>query len=600
MTVTMRADARAGATLATRRAARDDDRLRFVPTDARAAAAAGVAGPLQVAEEFSRELADALEHLQVGMDALLEIGHRGDFAALDPSCLVRLAREFEALRCRGVLFDSLVIEAASEDPAFPDFAGSKCIPKGLAQLLRISTAEANARQRRAKKLLPRNGFSQGEIPPDLPALAAAVEGGAVSTEQLDVVLATMRRIDTIPELDASLRDQAESMMVGFTASLTPAHLKIAGEDIDTTLLPDGRGPDPRMTQARRALRIGKQRYDGLYPLSGFLTAETKARLDAALSPLSAPKPDQSGTKDDRTADQRRHDGLFDALGLLLDGNGVPASGGTAATVHLVVDVDTVMDALGLTPSGGAQDDAHWESADRADSVGGDSGGSVDNGSRYIGRVAGGDRITLGEFRRLADEALLIPVWASKINGIVAYGRSRRIASAGQTRALVARDGGCSHPGCDVPPDWCQRHHVREWWRGGATDVSNLTLVCGAHHRELDGSGWRIDMHNGLPWWIPPPWIDPERKPVINPRIRIPDPTEIEDVARTARDAREIPVGLVDADRDSDDGDGLDPAAELIGLLAEHIADPRRRDGFHQELADLLDSYNDALPIGSVA
>ncbi|WP_134322399.1 HNH endonuclease signature motif containing protein [Cumulibacter soli] len=600
MTAAMCSDTRAGGTPLTPRGSREDDRLRFVPSDARAAAAAGVTGPLRVAEAFSVELADALEHLQLGMDALLEIGNRGDFAALDPSCLVGLAREFEAHRSRGVLFDSRVIEAASEDPAFPDYAGSKSIPKGLAQLLRISTTEANARQRRAEKLLPRNGFSQGEIPPDLPVLAGAVEGGAVSTEQLDVVLATMKRIDTIPELDASLREQAESMMVGFTASLTPAHLKIAGEDIDATLLPDGRGPEPRLTQARRTLRISRQRYDGLYQLSGFLTAETKARLDAVLSPLSAPKPDQSGTKDDRTADQRRHDGLFDALGLLLDGNGVPASGGTAATVHLVVDVDTVMDALGLTPTGAQGDASDWASEDHPDGVGRDSRGPRDNGSRYVGRVAGGDRITLREFRRLADEALLIPVWASKISGVVAYGRSKRIASAGQTHALVARDGGCSHPGCDVPPDWCQRHHVREWWRGGATDVSNLTLLCGAHHRELDSSGWRIDMRNGLPWWIPPPWIDPERKPVINPRIRIPDPAEIEDVARRARDAREAAVGLVDADRDSDDGDGLDPAEELIGLLAEHIPNPRQRDRFHQELADLLDSYKDSLPIGSVA
>jgi hypothetical protein len=33
-------------------------------------------------------------------------------------------------------------------------------------------------------------------------------------------------------------------------------------------------------------------------------------------------------------------------------------------------------------------------------------------------------------------------------------RTRRIASPAQTLALIARDGGCSFPGCDVAPQWC--------------------------------------------------------------------------------------------------------------------------------------------------
>ncbi len=508
--------------------AHDLDRLRFVPADARAAAAAGVAGPLQVAESFSMELADALEHLQVGMGALLEIGARGDFAALDPACLVGLAREFEAHRARGLFFDCRVIESASEDPSFVTYVGSKSIPKGLAQSLRISVTEANTRQRRAERISPRNGFSQGEIPPDLPALAAAVECGAVSVEQVDVVVAAMRRIDTIPELDASLREQAEQTLVGQAGVLGPADLKAVGEHVDEVLLPDGRGPDVAITEARRALRVGRQRHDGTYAITGYVSPQTKARLDAVLSPLAAPRPARDGRRDERSADQRRHDALFDALGMLLAGSGMPASGGTAATVHLTVDVDKVMDALGITAADGTRDDVECAHApdEHAHGMAGHGESAQADGARYVGRIAGGDRITLREFQQLADEAVLIPVWASKTSGVVAYGRSRRIASAGQTHALVARDGGCSHPGCDVPPDWCQRHHVREWWRGGATDVSNLTLLCGVHHRELDSSGWRIDMHNGLPWWIPPPldrpgaasgpeYADPNTRPERN-------------------------------------------------------------------------------------
>ena len=32
------------------------------------------------------------------------------------------------------------------------------------------------------------------------------------------------------------------------------------------------------------------------------------------------------------------------------------------------------------------------------------------------------------------------------------GRTRRIATAGQTAALIARDRGCSFPGCDTAPE----------------------------------------------------------------------------------------------------------------------------------------------------
>jgi hypothetical protein len=50
------------------------------------------------------------------------------------------------------------------------------------------------------------------------------------------------------------------------------------------------------------------------------------------------------------------------------------------------------------------------------------------------------------------------------------GRSRRIASRTQTIALIARDGGCSFPGCDHPPEWCERHHIVEWVNGGETNL----------------------------------------------------------------------------------------------------------------------------------
>ncbi|SEQ48894.1 HNH endonuclease signature motif containing protein, partial [Microlunatus flavus] len=104
-------------------------------------------------------------------------------------------------------------------------------------------------------------------------------------------------------------------------------------------------------------------------------------------------------------------------------------------------------------------------------------------------------------------------------GVVLWmGRSSRLATAGQTMALVARDGGCSFPGCEHPPEWCERHHVVAWADGGATDLDNLTLLCRYHHRQFLARGWTCRMVDRLPTWFPPRWVDPEQRPLRHTRI----------------------------------------------------------------------------------
>jgi hypothetical protein len=72
------------------------------------------------------------------------------------------------------------------------------------------------------------------------------------------------------------------------------------------------------------------------------------------------------------------------------------------------------------------------------------------------------------------------------------------------------------PGCDRPPGWTQAHHFQEYTaRQGPTSVDNCGLVCGYHHREFGKRGWRAEMIDGRPHWIPPAWIDPHQKPRLN-------------------------------------------------------------------------------------
>ncbi|MFV0532723.1 MAG: DUF222 domain-containing protein [Cumulibacter sp.] len=581
----------------------ETDPLRFVPANARAAAIATPerARCLHVASDLSTRISETLDRFAEALDDLIALGERGELLALDPACLLKFAAELESHRARGIQIDNYVYQAADDDPEhFRTHTGERSIARGLATHLHITLGEAFSRSRRARALLPRIDRDGHEQSAQLPMLAAALSRGEVTSGQLDEIETAMRRISTIADLDSSLREQAEQTLVTDAAKLSPNGLRQTGEDLDRALHLEGNCPDPKVTEERRALTIGAQRHDGTYAITGYLTAPVKAQLESALSPLSAPRPAADGTPDERTAPQRRHDALGDLSQRLLDLAGVPANGGTAATVHINVNLDTIREALNITDIRGknnADNDGAFNGlSDLARTVGTSNDDVSDahhattgqrNRPQYVGRIAGGDRITLDDFLHLANEALLVPTWISDTAGIVAYGRARRIATEGQTHALIARDHGCSYPTCDAPPDWSQRHHVVEWWRGGATDLRNLTLVCGHHHRNFEASGWCVDIIDGLPWWTPPIHIDPDRVPRLNPRIRIPSRHEIERVARQAETARaNAPNALFS--HECGDCDGLDPIDDLIPLLAAHIANPHQRDRFHQELADLLE------------
>jgi hypothetical protein len=56
-----------------------------------------------------------------------------------------------------------------------------------------------------------------------------------------------------------------------------------------------------------------------------------------------------------------------------------------------------------------------------------------------------------------------------------------------------------------------------WAEGGATDLTNLTLLCGFHHREFDRMGWTCHMHpvDHIPEWTPPTELDPDQTPRRN-------------------------------------------------------------------------------------
>lgn len=64
------------------------------------------------------------------------------------------------------------------------------------------------------------------------------------------------------------------------------------------------------------------------------------------------------------------------------------------------------------------------------------------------------------------------------------GRSKRLATPAQRRALIAQYGGCAVPGCSAPPGQVEIHHIEWWTKGGATDLDNQMPGCSWHHHRI--------------------------------------------------------------------------------------------------------------------
>jgi hypothetical protein len=90
-------------------------------------------------------------------------------------------------------------------------------------------------------------------------------------------------------------------------------------------------------------------------------------------------------------------------------------------------------------------------------------------------------VTSDAARRIACDATVTEITAVG-KTVLDVGRATRTIPPAIRRALAARDGGCTHPGCGRPDRWCDAHHIVHWADGGPTSLDNLTLLCRRHHR----------------------------------------------------------------------------------------------------------------------
>ncbi len=65
--------------------------------------------------------------------------------------------------------------------------------------------------------------------------------------------------------------------------------------------------------------------------------------------------------------------------------------------------------------------------------------------------------------------------------ILDLGRSRRLFSPAQRKAMRLRDQQCRGEGCTVPAARCEVHHDQPWSQGGKTDINHGRHYCPWHH-----------------------------------------------------------------------------------------------------------------------
>jgi hypothetical protein len=103
----------------------------------------------------------------------------------------------------------------------------------------------------------------------------------------------------------------------------------------------------------------------------------------------------------------------------------------------------------------------------------------------------GPALSLAVIERLACDGRISLTSHASDGRTLDMGRSTRRPTRRQRKALRRRDAGCNTPGCRTT-QFLHAHHVVYWSQGGRTNLDNLVLLCGRHHRLLHEGAFTIE------------------------------------------------------------------------------------------------------------
>ncbi|OBI80111.1 HNH endonuclease signature motif containing protein, partial [Mycobacterium sp. E740] len=290
-------------------------------------------------------------------------------------------------------------------------------------------------------------------------------------------------------VDARTRAQIEVDLVRTAIGVGPKQLKDNAERILFLLDQDGPEPDERERARRRGVSKGPQGLDKMIPVRGLLTPEAWAIYEAIFAKWAAPgmcNPDDENPcvagspsqaqidQDHRSVAQRQHDALVAVGRSVLESGELGQHNGLPTSIIVRTTLQDLESRAGVGVSGG------------------------------------GTVVPIADVIRMAAHANhYLAVFDKATGSALDLFRARRVASPAQRIMLIARDGGCTKPGCTVPAYGCQVHHAAcDWAHDGQTNVDELGLACGPDNRMVGPGGWttKINDDNDVEW-IPPPQLD---------------------------------------------------------------------------------------------
>jgi hypothetical protein len=369
----------------------------------------------------------------------------------------------------------------------------------LRRRLGMPLAEAKRRLRLAEDTQPGMLLDGRGTPPRLPVLAAALAAGKLDSRTASVIcqgIAAVRSKGSAADLEAM-----ERALVAFAIRWdTDALRRLLGkwqEAID----PDGKEPSEARLRTLQGLH-GRGKRDGLHLLEIVATDEqyevlasvfntganprlragtaTAGTVGLPAGALSGPDGIKKDPLDGRTRPQKQLDALVGACQVALGADKLPASGGQRPQVLVTIDYRDLLDRLGRA-----------------------------------GRTPFAGSIPANAVRRIACDAEIIPVVLAGNGRILDLGRSQRFFPAPLRQAMIARDRGCAFPDCTMPSTWTEAHHITWWENGGRTRTDDGCMLCVFHHHLVHQGDWQIIVGNGIPWFVPPATVDPDRTPIRN-------------------------------------------------------------------------------------
>ncbi len=225
------------------------------------------------------EIQEDFDALRTAVSRILE--HSFD-AVTTPerlALLERLEKETRRLRVPG----HALINQLAEQSDSTELGGT--LAHVLADRLRIPRSEARRRIAEAGDLGPRRALTGEPLPPLLTATAAAERAGDIGSGH---VLVIRRFFDELPgSVDIGTREVAEKHLAQLAAQHRPDELAKLADRLTGYLNPDGTYADEDRAR-RRGLTLGNQGIDGMSRLSGWLTPEARATLEAVLAKTATP------------------------------------------------------------------------------------------------------------------------------------------------------------------------------------------------------------------------------------------------------------------------------------------------------------------------